>query len=189
MPKSSKEEQMPNPSNNSRTVPSAARVLGALQADEALLPGHAAALRRSGAVFLAFLVLGAVPFFLAANAVGLIGDVPAAVAKGSSSGPGGGDDDDSSGPGGGGDDNDDTGTHTRTGAAGATDDTSRNGHSTRGTTNDNDTGTRLGTDDTSRNGNSTRGTTNDNDTHTGTGTHTRTGGTQTRTRGQTRTGS
>ena len=45
--------------------------------------------------------------------------------------------------------------HTRTAAqAGAdgTDDTSANGHSTRGTTNDNDTSTRLGTDDTSRNG-------------------------------------
>lgn len=134
---------MPRPSDNSRTVPSAARVLSALQAEEALLPGHASALRRSGAVFLALLVLGAVPFFLAANAVGLIGDVPAAVAKGSNSGPGGGDDDegDSSGPGGGGNDDDDTGTHTRTGAGGATDDTSRNGHSTRGTTNDNDTHT------------------------------------------------
>lgn len=182
MPKSSKEEQMARPSNNSRTVPSAARVLSALQADEALLPGHASALRRSGAIFLALLVLGAVPFFLAANAVGLIGDVPAAVAKGSNSGPGGGDDDDS-GPGSSGDDDDDTGTHTRTGAAGATDDTSRNGHSTRGTTDDNDTRTRLGTDDTSRNGNSTRGTTNDNDTRTntrnsatGTQTRTRTGG-------------
>lgn len=169
---------MLSPSNNSRTVPSAARVLSALQADEALLPGHASALRRSGAVILALLVLGAVPFFLAANAAGLIGDVPAAVAKGSNSGGGGDDDDgDSSGPGGGGDDDDDTGTHTRTGAAGATDDTSRNGNSTRGTTNDNDTGTRLGTDDTSRNGADTRGTTDDNDTHTGgPGTHTRTGG-------------
>lgn len=128
---------MPRSSDNSRTVPPAARVLSALQAEEALLPGHASALRRSGAVFLALLVLGAVPFFLAANAAGLIGDVPAAVAKGSNSGPGGDDDDgDSSGPGGGGDDDDDT-------------------------------GTRLGTDDTSRNGADTRGTTDDNDTHTG----------------------
>lgn len=164
------------------TVSPAARVFSNLQADDALLPGQASALRRSGALFLALLVLGAVPLLLAANAAGLIGDLPAAVAKGSNSGPGGGGgDDDSSGPGGGDDDDDDsgtgTGTHTRTGARDATDDTSANGHSTRGTTNDNDTNTRLGTDDTSRNGHSTRGTTDDNDTHTGTNT-----GTQTRTR-------
>src|ERR1044072_8465848 len=183
-----KEGHMPTPSHRPRRVPPAAHVLGALQPDDALLPGRASTLRRSGAVFLALMVLGAVPFFLAANAIGLIGDLPAAVAKGSNSGPGGGDDDDdSSGPGGRGDDDDDTGTHTRPGARDATDDTSRNGHSTRGTTNDNDTHTKLGTDDPSRNGHSTRGTTNDNDTHTGTGTHTRTGGTQTRTQGQTRT--
>jgi len=87
------------------------------------------------------MVLGAVPFFLAANAVGLIDDVPAAVAKGSNSGPGGDDDDGSSGPGSG---DDDTGTHTRTGRDDATDDTSRDGNSTRGTTNDNDTHTRTG---------------------------------------------
>lgn len=179
---------MPTPARRSRPVSSAARVLSTLQADEALLPGQASALRKGGALFFAVLVLGAVPLFLAANAAGIVGDVPAALAKGSNSGPGGGDDDDgSSGPGSGGDDDDDTGTHTRTGRAGATDDTSRDGHSTRGTTNDNDTRTKLGTDDTSRNGHSTRGTTNDNDTHTGTGTHTRTGGTQTRTQGQTRT--
>ena len=162
---------MPSPADRPQAVPPAARVLSALQAEEALLPGEASALRRGGALFLALLVLGAVPFFLAANAAGLIGDTPAALAKGSNSGPGGGDDDDgSSGPGG----DDDTGTHTRTGRG--TDDTSRNGHSTRGTTDDHDTGTKLGTDDTSRNGHSTRGTTDDNDTRTGgTGTRTRTG--------------
>jgi hypothetical protein len=172
---------------NQRTVSPAARVFSSLQAEEALLPGRASALRRSGAVVLALLVLGAFPLYLAANAAGLIGDTPTALAKGSNSGPGGGDDDDgdSSGPGGnsgpgGGDD--DTGTQTRTGhnRAEATDDTSANGHSTRGTTNDNDTNTRLGTDDTSGNGHSTRGTTNDNDTNTNTrnsatGTRTRTG--------------
>lgn len=166
-------------------VSPAARVFSNLEADDALLPGHASALRRSGALFLALFVLGAVPFLFAANAAGLIGDLPTAVAKSGHSGPGG--DDDSSGPGGDGDDDDDdtgtqtrtrtgtgTGTHTRTGANGATDDTSRNGHSTRGTTNDNDTRTQRGTDDTSRNGHSTRGTTDDNDTHTGTGTNTQT---------------
>lgn len=163
------------------TVSPAARVFSNLQADEALLPGGASALRRSGALFLALLVLGAVPLFFAANAAGLIGDLPAAVAKGSNSGPGGGDDDDSSGPGGGGhDDDDDTGTQTRTGHRFGTNDTSANGHSTRGTTNDNDTHTRMGTNDTSRNGHSTRDSTDDNDTHTGTGTNT---GTRTRTGG------
>jgi hypothetical protein len=168
---------MPTPSPRPRRVPSAAHVLSTLQAEDALLPGQASTLRRSGAVLLALMVLGAVPFFLAANAVGLIGDVPAAVAKGGNSGPGSGDDDDGEGSSGRGGDDDDTGTHTRTAAGAATDDTSLNGHSTRGTTNDNDTHTKLGTDDTSRNGHSTRGTTNDNDTRTGT----RTGG-QTRTR-------
>jgi hypothetical protein len=167
---------MSTPSRSSR-VAAAARVLRTLEADEALLPSHASALRRSGAVLLALMVLGAVPFFLAANAVGLIGDVPAAVAKGSNSGPGGDDDDAGAGSGGADDDDDDTGTHTGTGARAATDDTSANGHSTRGTTADEDTHTKLGTDDTSANGQDTRGTTNDNDTRTGgPGTHTRTGG-------------
>lgn len=129
-----------------RTLPPAARVYSGLQAEETLLPGHASALRRSGALFLALLFLAATPLYLAANAAGLIGDAPAALAKGSNSGPGGGgDDDDSSGPGGnsgpGGGDDDDTGTHTRTGRNAATDDTSGNGHSTRGTTDDNDTKT------------------------------------------------
>ena len=59
------------------------------------------------------------------------------------------------------------------GPAAGTNDTSADGHSTRGTTNDNDTQTRMGTDDTSANGDSTRGTTNDNDTRTRGG-HTRT---------------
>ncbi|HEY6730310.1 MAG TPA: hypothetical protein VI039_04710 [Solirubrobacterales bacterium] len=181
-------------SNNRRELPAAARVFGDLQADDALAPGGVSAVRKTGAIFLAFLVLGVTPLFLAAYATGVIGDPPAALAKGSNSGPGGGDDDDSSGPGSGssGDDDDDTGTHTRTGRAQAegvegTDDTSRNGHSTRGTTNDNDTNTRLGTDDTSRNGADTRGTTNDNDTNTNTGTHTRTGGGDSEGTGQTRT--
>lgn len=160
---------MPRDKGRKRALPPAARVFGSLQADDALLPDEVSALRRCGALLFALLVLAAVPLYLAANAAGLIGDAPAAVAKSSNSGPGGGgDDDDNSGPGGG----DDTGTGLKT------DDTSANGHSTCGTTNDNDTNTRLGTDDTSRNGHSTRGTTRDNDTNTrtgtGTGTHTRT---------------
>ncbi len=158
----------------------AARVFSSLQADDVLLPGKASALRRSSAVLLALMVLVSAPLFWAANASGLIGDLPSAVAHSGSSGPGSGDDDDDdrSGPGDGGDDDDDsgTGTHTRTGARADTDDTSANGHSTRGTTNDDDTATKLGTDDTSNNGHSTRGTTNDNDTRTGgTGTNSRTG--------------
>src|SRR6478672_11493279 len=95
-------------SKDKRDVSPAARVFSSLQADDMLLPGRASALRRSGAVVLAFFVLGAFPLYLAANAAGLIGDTPAALAKGGNSGPGGGDDDgDSSGPGGGGDDDDD----------------------------------------------------------------------------------
>src|ERR1044072_5041156 len=61
-----------------RTLPPAARVFGSLQADDALLPGEASALRRSGALFLALLVLAATPLYLAANAARLIGDTPAA---------------------------------------------------------------------------------------------------------------
>lgn len=155
-----------------RTVSPAARVFTDLQADEALLPGEASAVRRSSALFLALLLLATVPLFLAANAAGVIGDVPAALAKGSNSGPGGGDDDDdSSGPGSGDDDDREFL---------ITDDTSRNGHSTRGTTDDNDTRTRMGTNDTSRNGHSTRGTTNDNDTHTRLGTNDTSGANSTR---------
>ena len=169
---------------NQRTVPAAARVFSGLQADEALLPGRASALRRSGAVLLSLLVLGAFPLYLAANTAGLIGDTPAALAKGSNSGPGSGsDDDDSSGPGGG-DDNDDD---SAIAEAAKTDLTSANGNSTRGTTHDNDTRTRTqrGTDNTSGNNNSTRGTTNDNDTYTNTDNSAT--GTQTRTQGQTQT--
>jgi hypothetical protein len=156
-----------------RAVSPAARVFSSLQADDALLPAETSALRRSGALFLALLVFGAVPLFWAANAAGVIGDLPAAVAHGGNSGPGGDDDDDRSGPGGDGDDDDS--------ATLKTDDTSANGHSTRGTTNDNDTRTRMGTNDTSANGHSTRGTTKDNDTRTvtGTDTGTRGGGTNT----------
>ena len=153
-------------------VSSAARVFSRLQAEDALLPAEASALRKSGALFLALMVLGAVPLFMAANASGLIGDAPSALA---SSGPGhsGSDgDDDNSGPGSGDDDDDDTADSVLKG----TDDTSANGDSTRGTTNDNDTRTnQRGTDDTSANGDSTRGTTNDNDTRTNSNTHTRTG--------------
>lgn len=163
-------------SNSSRRVPAAARVFGDLQADDALTPGGVSAARKSGAIFLAFLVVGLTPLFLAAYASGVIADPPAALAKDGNSGPGGGDDDDSSGSGSGDGDDDDsgTGTHTRTGAQAATDDTSLNGHSTLGTTDDNDTNTKLGTDDTSRAGGDTRGTTMDNDTHTGTQGQTRT---------------
>jgi len=124
---------------NRRTVPAAARVFGSLQAEETLMPGRASALRRSGAVLLALMVLGAFPLYLAANAAGLIGDTPTALAKGSNSGPGGGHDDDgNSGPGGGDDDDDSV-----AGENARTDHTSANGHSTRGTTNDNDTHTRT----------------------------------------------
>lgn len=158
-----------------RTLPAAARVFGSLQAEDAVLPGQTSALRRSGALLLALLVLAATPLYFAANAAGLVGDAPTALAK-SNSGPGG-DDDDSSGPGGGDDDDDDS----AVAEIAKTDDTSANGASTRGTTADDDTNTRTqrGTDDTSRNGNSTRGTTNDNDTNTQTRTE---GQTQTRTR-------
>ena len=162
---------MSRTSSNRRDLPPAARVYAGLQADEALLPGGASALRRSGALFLALLVLAATPLFLAANAAGLIGDAPAAIAKGSNSGPGSGgsndDDGDNSGPGSGEDDDDDSDVR----EVANTDDTSANGASTRGTTADNDTNTntQMGTDDTSANGDSTRGTTNDNDTNTRTG--------------------
>lgn len=147
-----------------RAVSPAARVFGNLQADEALLPGETSVLRRSGALFLALLVLGAVPLFWAANAAGVIGDLPTAVAHGGNSGPGGGDDDDDDRSGSGDGDSDDSATL-------KTDETSANGHSTRGTTDDHDTATKLGTDQTSANGHSTRGTTHDNDTRTKLGTN------------------
>ena len=51
-------------SERQRDRPAAARVFGDLQADDALLPGEASALRRSGALFLALLVLGAVAALL-----------------------------------------------------------------------------------------------------------------------------
>src|ERR1044072_4258598 len=83
-----------------RAIPAAARAFDSLQAEDAILPGGVSLGRRSGAIALAVLVLAAFPLHLAANAAGLIGDVPTALAKGSNSGPGGGgDDDDSSGPG------------------------------------------------------------------------------------------
>jgi hypothetical protein len=149
---------MPRCQHIKRNVPAAARVFSGLQGGDAVLPGETSAARKSGALLLAILVLAATPLYFAANAAGLIGDAPAAVAKGSNSGPGGGDDD-SSGPGSG-------------------DDDDRDGDNVRG----------LHTDDTSANGHSTRGTTNDNDTRTNSRTHTRTRGhTQTRTQGQTQT--
>lgn len=155
-------------------VPAAARAFAALQGEDATTAGGGPSVqRRFGATVLALLVLAAFPLYLAASSTGLLGDAPTALAKGPNSGPGssgGDDDDDSSGPGPAGDDDaraadddDDTGTHTRTGARGATDDTSRPGASTRGTT-------------------------RDNDTRTNSNTHTRTRGqTQTRTQGQTQT--
>lgn len=173
---------MPRRTTEARAVSPAARVFANLQADDVLLPSGASVSRKSGAIFLALLLLSAVPLFWAANAAGLIGDVPAAIAKSGNSGPGGGsdDDDDRSGPG---DGDDDDGDRTFL----KTDDTSRPGHSTRGTTHDNDTNTRTqrGTDDTSRNNVSTRGTTRDNDTNTNTDNSAT--GTQTRTQGQTQT--
>ena len=139
----------------------AARVFSGLQADDALLPAEASAMRRSSAVFLALLMFAAVPVFWAANAAGVIGDVPTAVAKGSGSHLATDDDDDRLGPG---DDEADDRTFLRT------DDTSGNNRSTRGTTRDHDTTTRTrgGTNDTSRKGQSTRGTTRDNDTRSNT---------------------
>ncbi len=167
---------MPRRTTEARAVPPAARVFANLQADDALLASEASALRKTSALFLALLVLAAVPLFWAANAAGLIGDVPAALAKGGNSGPGGGDDDDDRG-----DDGDGERTFLKT------DDTS-GAVSTRGTTHDNDTNTRTqrGTDDTSRNGQSTRGTTRDNDTRTNTDNSAT--GTQGQTQTRTRTG-
>jgi hypothetical protein len=168
-----------------RTVSPAARVFSALQADDVLLPAEASALRKSSALGLILMVLVSAPLFWAANAAGILGDVPTAVAHGGHSGPGGGDDDDDDGFGAAGTGDDDDSVTARTDNTSAngqstagttddndtvtklgTDDTSANGHSTRGTTNDNDTVTKLGTDDTSANGHDTQGTTNDNDTHT-----------------------
>lgn len=145
----------------SGSVAPAARVFSSLQADDALLPGRASRLRKSGAILLALLMLAAVPLFWAAQGVGLIGDVPAAVAKGGALlGP---DEDEWLGPA---DDFDDERTFF------ATDSTSANNRDTRGTTRDRDTLTHPGTNDTSG-AKSTRGTTRDNDTRT---TATNTGG-------------
>jgi hypothetical protein len=125
--------------NSTRAVPSAARVFSGLQAEDVLLPGQVSVLRRSGALFLTAMVLISAPLFWAANAAGVIGDLPAAVAHGGNSGPGGGDDhDDDDGAAGPAGDDDDS-------ATAWTDDTSANGADTRGTTNDNDTRTVTGT--------------------------------------------
>ncbi|MDQ2631586.1 MAG: hypothetical protein M3Y75_11550 [Actinomycetota bacterium] len=152
-----------------QSLPPAARVFSGLQVEEALMPAEVSASRRAGALMLAFLVLVATPLFFAANAAGLIGDAPAALAKSGSSSPGA-DEDDRLGPG---DDEIDDITFLKT------DNTSANNRETRGTTRDGDTTTRTrgGTNDTSRNGNSTRGTTRDNDT----GTNTRNSATGTQT--------
>jgi hypothetical protein len=150
-------------------LPPPARVFSRLDADDVLLPREASALRKSSALTLAVLMLCAVPLFWAANAAGLIGDVPTAVAKGKDGGLES--DDDRLGPG---DVDDDERTFLRT------DQTSRDNKSTRGTTDDNDTRTKMGTDSTSGNGKSTRGTTKDNDTRTKMGTDDTSGNNSTR---------
>lgn len=150
-------------------LPPAARAFYNLQGVDVLTPGGHSGTKRSGALFLIVMALLTAPLFLAANAAGLIGDLPAAVAHGSSnSGSGSGDDGDSSGPGDGDDDGDDS-------TALGTDETSANNQSTVGTTQDNDTKTKMGTDDTSH-GTETGGTTKDNDTNTSTGPNTGTNG-------------
>ncbi len=139
-------------------LPAAARVFSRLEADDALLSTEASVARKSSAIFLALLMFAAVPVFWAANAAGVIGDVPAAVAKGKGLAQ---DDDGQLGPG---DDEGDDREFLRT------NNTSGNNNSTRGTTRDHDTktNTRGGTNDTSRAGQSTRGTTRDNDTRSNT---------------------
>ena len=119
----------------------AARAFSTLTEQGDWMPAPASPAKRFSAVLLAMMVLASAPLFWAANAIGLAGDLPVAVAA---SGPGhsgsGDDDDDNSGPGSGDDDDDDSGqSNVRT------DDTSRAGHSTRGTTRDNDTNTNTGT--------------------------------------------
>ena len=135
-----------------------------------MLPAPPSGAKRASAIFLTVMLLISAPLFWAANAAGLIGDVPAASPRAAA----------------------DTAatmtttegteavamtmTTTATGGTLKTDDTSRNGHSTRGTTNDNDTHTKLHdtnataggptTPARKRNDHSTRGTTNDNDTRT-----------------------
>ena len=104
----------------------AARAFSSLQADDVLLPAEPSGAKRAGAIILTAMVLISAPLFWAANAAGLIGDLPAAIAK--SGGGHGGDDDDHEGHGGGGDDDDDD----SAGGTLKTDDTSANGHSTRG---------------------------------------------------------
>ena len=115
-------------SNKMRTagrISPAARAFTRMQAEDALLPAEASALKRSGALFFCLMVLISAPLFWAANAAGIIGDVPTAIAHSGNSGPGGDDDDGHSGPGGGGDgDGDNQGT------AG----TSAQAHDTAGTT-------------------------------------------------------
>src|ERR1044072_8255458 len=78
------EDMMLTRTKGKQTVSPAARVFGNLQAGDALLPRQASALRKTSALFLAAMVLSAVPLFWAANAAGLLGDVPAAVAQGGS---------------------------------------------------------------------------------------------------------
>jgi hypothetical protein len=56
--------------SDGRRVPVAARVFGDLQAEDALSPGGVSALRKTGALFFALLVLSATPLFLAAFAAG-----------------------------------------------------------------------------------------------------------------------
>ena len=137
-------------------VSSPARVFTRLEVDDALLPAEASALRKSGALFLALMVLLVVPLFLAANAAGLIGDTPSALAsKGSGHAGGHGHDDHGNGNGGAGDDDDED-----SASAVQSNDTSANGQQTRGTTKGNTA--QQASHDTSANGRHTGGTTNAN---------------------------
>lgn len=164
--------------NEKGKLPAAARVLGALGAEEELPPTRPSARRRAGALVLALLMLAATPLYFATGGVGLTGDTPVALAKGKS-GAGDDDDDDRLGPR---DDEADEITFLRT------DDTSADNRTTRGTTRDHDTHTRTrgGTNDTSGDNRSTVGTTRDNDTRSNTLFSAT--GTQTGTQTQTRTG-
>jgi hypothetical protein len=113
------------------------------------------AARRAAGLFLALMVLAAMPLFWVASASGHGGDQPAAVKSGSS-GPGSGHEDDDEGDDGHGGDDTATGTTRGTGPS---------------NTNTNDTRTGTATDPTG----TTRGTgpsnTNTHDTRTGTRTH------------------
>ena len=139
-------------------APKAARAFYNLQGEDALLPAEASALKKSGAIALMAMVLLSAPLFWAANAMGLIGDVPTAIAKDGSSGPGGGDDDNSGpGDGGDGDDDDNAGHQDTQGTSAAARDTAgttAGGDDTAGNNDDN-----QDTQGTSAGGHDTAGTT------------------------------